>query len=125
MSRPRPKVPLEIDPSQFLVLPCPRPTPGTFRINNRIITVRTCTGCGLRTTIPGRCVLCGAEVVGPKPPASTLARDQRAIVSPKVPEGSSAAPTWESGADTSATLTVPSWAASDVIDTSAIPSADD
>lgn len=68
MTRREKKLPIEADPSQFLVLPCPVPTPGTFRVNNRLLTVRICTGCGLRTTIPGLCVVCGSEVVGPKYP---------------------------------------------------------
>jgi len=88
MTRRDAKKPMEIDPSQFLVLPCPAPTPGTLRINNRLLTVRICTGCGLRTTIPGLCVVCGSEVVAPKHPGPVPKPQPRQPTLPEAPSGS-------------------------------------
>lgn len=59
-------------PEAFLVIPCPHPTPGTIRVNNRLLQVRVCVDCGARTTIPGPCVVCGGRVVAPQHPGPVL-----------------------------------------------------
>ena len=60
---------MEIDPSAFIIVPAPRANVGSLRLDGRLLTVRTCPACGVKTVIPGPCVLCnGDNVVAPSPP---------------------------------------------------------
>jgi hypothetical protein len=59
--------PILRDPRQFLVLPMPRQTMGTVRMDGTRLRVRNCSSCGCHTTIP-LCPVCGQLAEASRPP---------------------------------------------------------
>jgi hypothetical protein len=60
---------VEIDPSAFIIIGAPRVSVGSIRVDGRLLTVKTCPSCRVKTVISGPCVLCGCDnVVAPAAP---------------------------------------------------------
>ncbi len=65
---------LETEPERYLILPMPRASMGTVRVEGHTLRVRHCNGCGVYTTIPV-CASCGAAATSSTPDEASLNRD--------------------------------------------------
>lgn len=63
------------EPSKHLVLPMPRASLGTVRVEGHTLRVRQCSNCGVYTTIPV-CPLCTGDATTSTPTEASLNRDE-------------------------------------------------
>lgn len=74
MSGDKPLPPIVTEAAKHLVIPMPRASQATLRVDGHLLRIRSCPRCKLNSTLPV-CPLCGMETVTSTPTEESLKRD--------------------------------------------------